>query len=140
MNWIDFGTGIFAALFLGGVIGLERQWRQRMTGLRTNGLVAVWPLHGFGDCFGILVSFLLDFTKGRTNCGGIKRTSCPCSTSAVPRSCATAGFHADEAARRIGEFGGVTGSASFASSSQYFRLIQSDYVKGCLSKIDAECE
>src|SRR5580704_4235720 len=32
---------ILAALFLGGVIGLERQWRQRMTGLRTNGLVAV---------------------------------------------------------------------------------------------------
>jgi putative Mg2+ transporter-C (MgtC) family protein len=29
------------ALLLGGVIGLERQWRQRMTGLRTNGLVAV---------------------------------------------------------------------------------------------------
>ena len=32
---------MFAALFLGGAIGLERQWRQRMTGLRTNGLVAV---------------------------------------------------------------------------------------------------
>jgi len=32
---------MFAALFLGAVIGLERQWRQRMTGLRTNGLVAV---------------------------------------------------------------------------------------------------
>jgi putative Mg2+ transporter-C (MgtC) family protein len=40
MNWIDFGIRILAALFLGGVIGLERQWRQRMTGLRTNGLVA----------------------------------------------------------------------------------------------------
>jgi putative Mg2+ transporter-C (MgtC) family protein len=41
VNWIDFGIRMFAALFLGGVIGLERQWRQRMTGLRTNGLVAV---------------------------------------------------------------------------------------------------
>ena len=41
MNWMDFGLRMFAALFLGGVIGLERQWRQRMTGLRTNGLVAV---------------------------------------------------------------------------------------------------
>ena len=40
MNWIDFGIRMFAALFLGGIIGLERQWRQRMTGLRTNGLVA----------------------------------------------------------------------------------------------------
>jgi putative Mg2+ transporter-C (MgtC) family protein len=41
LNWIEFGIRMFAALFLGGVIGLERQWRQRMTGLRTNGLVAV---------------------------------------------------------------------------------------------------
>jgi putative Mg2+ transporter-C (MgtC) family protein len=41
MNWMDFGTRMFAALLLGGAIGLERQWRQRMTGLRTNGLVAV---------------------------------------------------------------------------------------------------
>jgi putative Mg2+ transporter-C (MgtC) family protein len=41
MNWIDFGMRMFAALLLGGAIGLERQWRQRMTGLRTNGLVAV---------------------------------------------------------------------------------------------------
>src|ERR1700682_6471098 len=41
MNWMDFGLRLFAALFLGGVIGLERQWRQRMTGLRTNGLVAI---------------------------------------------------------------------------------------------------
>ena len=41
MNWLDFGIRMFAALFLGGVIGLERQWRQRMTGLRTNRLVSV---------------------------------------------------------------------------------------------------
>jgi putative Mg2+ transporter-C (MgtC) family protein len=38
---MDFAIRMFAALFLGGAIGLERQWRQRMTGLRTNGLVAV---------------------------------------------------------------------------------------------------
>ena len=41
MNWGEFGIRMFAALLFGGVIGLERQWRQRMTGLRTNGLVAV---------------------------------------------------------------------------------------------------
>ena len=41
MNWIDFAIRMLAALFLGAAIGLERQWRQRMTGLRTNGLVAV---------------------------------------------------------------------------------------------------
>ena len=31
---------MFTALLLGAAIGLERQWRQRMTGLRTNALVA----------------------------------------------------------------------------------------------------
>ena len=41
MNWLDFLIRMFAALLLGGVIGLERQWRQRLTGLRTNALVAV---------------------------------------------------------------------------------------------------
>src|SRR3984893_17232878 len=41
MIGINFGVRMFAALFLGGVIGLERQWRERITGLRTNGLVAV---------------------------------------------------------------------------------------------------
>jgi len=41
MSWTEFAIRMFAALFLGGIIGLERQWRQRTTGLRTNGLVAV---------------------------------------------------------------------------------------------------
>jgi putative Mg2+ transporter-C (MgtC) family protein len=41
MNWMDFTRRLFAALLLGGAIGLGRQWRQRMTGLRPNGLVAV---------------------------------------------------------------------------------------------------
>jgi len=41
MSWLDFAIRMFTALLLGGVIGLERQWRQRMTGLRTNGLVSV---------------------------------------------------------------------------------------------------
>ena len=29
------------ALLIGAVIGFERQWRQRMAGLRTNALVAI---------------------------------------------------------------------------------------------------
>lgn len=41
MNWIDFTLRLLSALVFGGLIGLERQWRQRMTGLRTNALVAV---------------------------------------------------------------------------------------------------
>jgi putative Mg2+ transporter-C (MgtC) family protein len=34
---IDLGV----ALLLGALIGLERQWRQRLAGLRTNSLVAL---------------------------------------------------------------------------------------------------
>ena len=41
MNWMDFALRLLAALVFGALIGLEQQWRQRMTGLRTNGLVAV---------------------------------------------------------------------------------------------------
>lgn len=35
-----FSWRLFAALLLGAVVGLERQWRQRMAGTRTNALVA----------------------------------------------------------------------------------------------------
>ena len=41
MSWLSFSVQVGLALFFGGLIGLERQWRQRSTGLRTNGLVAV---------------------------------------------------------------------------------------------------
>jgi len=41
MSWVNFSAQVGLALFFGGLIGLERQWRQRSTGLRTNGLVAV---------------------------------------------------------------------------------------------------
>src|SRR5579862_8187285 len=41
MHTIDFAIRLLSALLFGATIGLERQWRQRMTGLRTNGLVAV---------------------------------------------------------------------------------------------------
>jgi putative Mg2+ transporter-C (MgtC) family protein len=37
----DFTGRAIVALVLGAVIGLERQWRQRMAGLRTNALVAL---------------------------------------------------------------------------------------------------
>src|SRR5690606_28844397 len=33
--------GLSAAVLLGGLIGFERQWRQRLAGLRTNTLVAL---------------------------------------------------------------------------------------------------
>jgi len=50
---------LVAALALGAVIGFERQWRQRMAGLRTNALVAlgaagfvVFALRTFGESSG----------------------------------------------------------------------------------------
>ena len=41
MNALDFVTRLGSALVLGCLVGLERQWRQRMTGMRTNSLVSV---------------------------------------------------------------------------------------------------
>jgi putative Mg2+ transporter-C (MgtC) family protein len=41
MNLADVALRLAVALALGGVIGFERQWRQRMAGLRTNALVAI---------------------------------------------------------------------------------------------------
>ncbi|MCD7438940.1 MgtC/SapB family protein [Streptomyces lincolnensis] len=40
MNSLHFATGLGAGLGAGALIGIERQWRQRMAGLRTNTLVA----------------------------------------------------------------------------------------------------
>ena len=40
MVWHHFAIRLGLALILGALIGAERQWRQRMAGLRTNALVA----------------------------------------------------------------------------------------------------
>jgi putative Mg2+ transporter-C (MgtC) family protein len=37
---LPFSLHLFSAIFMGGTVGLERQWRQRMAGTRTNALVA----------------------------------------------------------------------------------------------------
>ncbi len=37
---LEFAARVVCALFFGSLIGIERQWRQRMAGLRTNALVA----------------------------------------------------------------------------------------------------
>jgi putative Mg2+ transporter-C (MgtC) family protein len=39
--FVRTALGLFSAFVLGGLIGFERQWRQRTAGLRTNVLVAV---------------------------------------------------------------------------------------------------
>src|ERR1700689_3642402 len=40
MPILDFVLRLGAALLLGACVGLERQWRQRMSGTRTNALVS----------------------------------------------------------------------------------------------------
>jgi putative Mg2+ transporter-C (MgtC) family protein len=40
MTWTYFALNLATAFALGALIGAERQWRQRMAGLRTNALVA----------------------------------------------------------------------------------------------------
>jgi putative Mg2+ transporter-C (MgtC) family protein len=41
MAYLDFLLRLGAALLLGTIVGLERQWRQRMAGTRTNALVCI---------------------------------------------------------------------------------------------------
>jgi putative Mg2+ transporter-C (MgtC) family protein len=41
MTLLDFTVRLLLALALGSIVGLERQYRQRMAGLRTNALVSV---------------------------------------------------------------------------------------------------
>jgi len=41
LNLADFASSLGTALLLGAIIGFERQWRQRLAGLRTNTLVAL---------------------------------------------------------------------------------------------------
>lgn len=41
MNWEEIAIRLGVALLLGGAIGLERQWRSRYVGLRTNTLLTL---------------------------------------------------------------------------------------------------
>jgi putative Mg2+ transporter-C (MgtC) family protein len=40
VSHLEFALRVFVALIFGSLVGLERQWRQRLAGLRTNALVA----------------------------------------------------------------------------------------------------
>jgi putative Mg2+ transporter-C (MgtC) family protein len=51
---LDFAGRAGVALALGAVIGVERQWRQRMAGLRTNALVALGA--ALFELFAVLMS------------------------------------------------------------------------------------
>lgn len=50
----DIAFNLLAAVLLGGAVGFERQWRQRLAGLRTNTLVALGAASFvvFADLFG----------------------------------------------------------------------------------------
>ncbi len=54
MMCLSFPLHVLAALVMGSMIGLERQWRQHNAGLRTNSLVA------FGAALFVGLSTLLD--------------------------------------------------------------------------------
>jgi putative Mg2+ transporter-C (MgtC) family protein len=54
MLWHQFAIRLGLALILGAFIGAERQWRQRMAGLRTNALVAA------GAAMFVMLSALTD--------------------------------------------------------------------------------
>lgn len=51
---LPFSLHLLAAIFMGAAVGLERQWRQRMAGTRTNALVAA------GAAAFVMCGFLLD--------------------------------------------------------------------------------
>jgi len=41
MIWPEFAIRLSCAVALGAVVGFERQWHQKMAGLKTNALVAL---------------------------------------------------------------------------------------------------
>ncbi len=64
-------THLLAAMLLGALIGAERQWRQRMAGLRTNALVAT----------GAAVFILSAMSASPDSPGVLQRRSSPVSAS-----------------------------------------------------------
>ena len=52
VKWTDFAVRIIVAFLLGSILGFERQWRQRMAGLRTSTLVST------GSALFVLLSVL----------------------------------------------------------------------------------
>lgn len=53
LSHFDFAGNLLCAILLGSLIGVERQWRQRLAGLRTNSLVAS------GSCLFVLLSQMI---------------------------------------------------------------------------------
>lgn len=60
MSLLEFITRMSIALLLGATIGLERQWRQRLAGLRTNALVST------GAAMFVALSYLMEHEASQT--------------------------------------------------------------------------
>lgn len=66
MEILEFTTRLFSSLLLGAIIGIERQWRQKSAGLRTNTLVSLGStaflllsLEIGGDATGRIASYIV---------------------------------------------------------------------------------
>jgi putative Mg2+ transporter-C (MgtC) family protein len=64
VSWNEFTTRILAAAIFGALIGLERQWRQRRAGLRTNALVSL------GSAAFVTVSAMMSGDNSSTRIAG----------------------------------------------------------------------
>jgi putative Mg2+ transporter-C (MgtC) family protein len=68
LTTLIFVLRLFTAILLGALVGMERQWRQRMAGTRTNALVAAgasafvmssFVLHGDDSASGRVISYVV---------------------------------------------------------------------------------
>lgn len=66
MTLLDFAFRLFSALAFGAIIGIEREWRQKSAGLRTNTLVAMGSAAFIllsiafgGDAIGRIASYII---------------------------------------------------------------------------------
>jgi len=60
MLWYEFASRLAVAFALGGLVGVERQWRQRTAGLRTNALVAM------GSAMFVMMGWVIAGTDGQS--------------------------------------------------------------------------
>lgn len=60
MAWYAFAGRLIVAFVLGGIVGFERQWRQRTAGLRTNSLVAM------GSAMFVMVGWVIAGAEGQS--------------------------------------------------------------------------
>lgn len=60
MAWYQFAIRLAVAFVLGGLVGIERQWHQRIAGLRTNSLVAI------GSAMFVMMGWVISGADGQS--------------------------------------------------------------------------